>query len=162
MTNATNAFNASRNSPHIKPIKRASRESYKDIVEGKASPTLWNPADTIWISKLKSFWSKNPTIDILSPVAVMEAQKTVTSDGAANRRIAEDFTNYQLSNGMQQESLKYGFRPALARLSQEVSNAFLDPALANAGLLASPKTATFTIDLNTLENLIDTWNRKVR
>ena len=326
MTNAAYAFNASRNSPHIKPVKRASREGYKDIVEGKASPTLWNPADTIWTSKLKSFWSKNPTsnktgvsiaidpvvlrtkvillmhkdkaealertlgnysgktwqllsdvsikgwgsvgasggklrlsqasptqsnsgalsiammyleykathpgastgdpgfiaflqnieaatgkvyaqttskaveaflnqpesfdavicyesnaidairkskialkviypdptIDISSPVAVMEAQKTVTSDGAANRRIAEDFTNYLLSNGMQQESLKYGFRPALARLSQDVSNAFLDPTLANAGLLALPKTAAFTMDLNTLENLIDIWNRKVR
>ena len=326
MTNAANAFNASRNSPHIKPFKRASREGYKDIVEGRASPTLWNPADTIWTSKLKSFWSKNPasnktgrsiaidpvvlrtkvvllmhkdkaevlerslrnysgktwrllsdvsvkgwgsvgasggklrlsqasptqsnsgalsiammyleykathpgastgdpgfiaflqnieeatgkvyaqttskaveafltqpesfdavicyesnaieairknkitlkviypdpTIDISSPVAVMESQKTVSADSAANRQIAEDFTNYLLSNGMQQESLKYGFRPALARLSREVSDAFLDPTLANAGLLATPKTGAFTMDLNTLENLIDTWNRKVR
>ena len=326
MLKAAKAFNESRSAPHIHPIKRASREGYKDIVEGKASPTIWNPADTLWTEKLKYFWSKNPasngkqnaitgssivlrtklvilmkkdkadafekagpkysgktwslladlatkgwtsiggeggalklsqadptqsnsgaltlammyaeyksihpgastgdpefvkfmraiesstgrvyaqttskaveaflssegnydavvcyeanaidairksqskykviypdpTIDVSSPISTLSIAKEEAPDTPSRRQIAQDFTNYLLATGTQKDALNYGFRPALSRLSSDVTEAFLDPTLANAGLIASPRTKEFSLDLNTLENLIATWNTNVK
>lgn len=57
---AAEDFNSQNPGSSIVLDYRGSREGFREILDGKAQPVIWNPADTFWPDKLKEDWKKNP------------------------------------------------------------------------------------------------------
>lgn len=63
-------FNKNQQTARIVLDYRGSREGFRDILDGKGQPIIWNPADSYWVEKLN-----------------IEARKTRPSDMLTNTRV---------------------------------------------------------------------------
>lgn len=78
MQQAADEFNKNHPGSKIVLDFRGSREGFRDILDGKSQPVVWNPADNYWVDKLQSDWQagKKPG-DIVDKRAVILKTKLV-------------------------------------------------------------------------------------